>query len=393
MNRHASMLLAFLLLAASLSWLPSASAADASRVLLLGNPELSVRGGQDLTLAMRFDAAPMDDDYEVFVHFVDADGEHQSALNADHSPPQPTSAWSGAVSYDHTISVPPGTPAGQYSVRVGLYQNHSPWDRVPLAQGEGVTVDDQLRYTVGRFTVSTDSSCEDSGPAGQDPGNFSPTFSEEFNSGLDTSVWNDHIWYESSNPTTNYKVEGGALKIWPQRDASGRFFNRTIDTDGKYYQRYGFFEMEAKLPIGKGAWPAFWLFNHIDDRRPEIDVMEAYPGGGPDSGWSDSNLHPTAFAATVWPHGASNDAAGHRTLQTADLSQGFHKYGVKWEPNKLTFYFDGQEFYSLDVAMSDPMYIILDLWFGSASGDPDDSTPTGESNAFEVNYVRAWQFR
>ncbi|MEV4335158.1 glycoside hydrolase family 16 protein [Streptomyces sp. NPDC049597] len=335
----------------------------------------------------------MDDDYEVFVHFVDADGEHQSALNADHSPPQPTSAWSGAVSYDHTISVPPGTPAGQYSVRVGLYQNHSPWDRVPLAQGEGVTVDDQLRYTVGRFTVSTDSSCEDSGPAGQDPGNFSPTFSEEFNSGLDTSVWNDHIWYESSNPTTNYKVEGGALKIWPQRDASGRFFNRTIDTDGKYYQRYGFFEMEAKLPIGKGAWPAFWLFNHIDDRRPEIDVMEAYPGGGPDSGWSDSNLHPTAFAATVWPHGASNDAAGHRTLQTADLSQGFHKYGVKWEPNKLTFYFDGQEFYSLDVAMSDPMYIILDLWFGSASGDPDDSTPTGESNAFEVNYVRAWQFR
>jgi hypothetical protein len=28
-----------------------------------------------------------------------------------------------------------------------------------------------------------------------------------------------------------------------------------------------------------------------------------------------------------------------------------------------------------------------------ASGDPDDSTPTGESNAFEVNYVKAWQFR
>jgi hypothetical protein len=41
--------------------------------------------------------------------------------------------------------------------------------------------------------------------------------------------------------------------------------------------------------------------------------------------------------------------------------------------------------------MSDPMYIVLSLWFGSASGTPDASTPTGRSNAFEINYVRAWR--
>ena len=39
------------------------------------------------------------------------------------------------------------------------------------------------------------------------------------------------------------------------------------------------------------------------------------------------------------------------------------------------------------------MYIILDLWFGSDSGEPDDSTPQGEPNSFEINYVRAWRFR
>ena len=76
-----------------------------------------------------------------------------------------------------------------------------------------------------------------------------------------------------------------------------------------------------------------------------------------------------------------------------DLSSSFHKYGVKWEPNKITFYYDGQQVYSANVSMSDRMYILLDLWYGSASGTPDNTTPQGKTNAFEVNYVRAWKFK
>jgi beta-glucanase (GH16 family) len=229
-------------------------------------------------------------------------------------------------------------------------------------------------------------------PYGQNPQSYALTFAEEFNSGFNTELWNDHIWYEESNPTTNYAVEDGRLKIWPQRDASGNFFNRTIDTDGKYYQTYGFVEMEAKLPIGKGSWPGFWIFNHIDERRPEIDIMEAYPGGGPDSGWSDANLHPNTYAMTVWQT-PTYPSAGRWLPPFADLSAGFHKYGLKWEPNRLTFYFDGNVVYIANVTMSDPLYILLDLWFGSASGTPDDTTPTGRGNAYEINYVRAWGFR
>jgi beta-glucanase (GH16 family) len=228
------------------------------------------------------------------------------------------------------------------------------------------------------------------GPFGQQAGAYTMTFSDEFNT-FNTNVWNDKIWYENSNPTKNYAVEDGKLKIWPERDGSGNFFNRTIDTDGKYYQTYGYFEVEAKLGVGKGTWPAFWLFNHIGNRRPEIAVMEAYAGGGPGSGWSDANFHPTAYAATIWSDGGV--LAGTKTMQTVDLSKDFHKYGVKWEPNKLTFYFDGQEVYVNNISMGDPMYLMLDLWFGSASGAGDGSTPTGKGNAYEVNYIRAWQFK
>jgi beta-glucanase (GH16 family) len=215
-------------------------------------------------------------------------------------------------------------------------------------------------------------------------------FSDEFNgSALDAAKWNDRIWYETSNATKNYAVSNGSLKIWPQRDATGKFFNRTIDTDGKYYQTYGFFEIEAKLPIGKGTWPAFWLFNHIGTRRPEIDIMEAYAGGGPNSGWSDANFHPTAYAATIWID--AGNLGGTKTMVTSDLSAAFHKYALKWEAGMQTFYFDGKPVYSKAVAMPDPMYIMLDLWYGSASGQPDNTTPTGIGNSYEVNYVRAWK--
>ena len=233
----------------------------------------------------------------------------------------------------------------------------------------------------------------ENGPYGQDASAYTLTFSEEFDS-FDSGLWNDHMWYEQSNATKNYAVEDGMLKIWPQRDANGSFFNRTLDTDGKYTQTYGYFEIEAKLPKGKGTWPAFWLFNHIDERRPEIDVMEAYAGGVAPWGVADGEgvARPTAYAPTVWKGDHEGQLVGTIQHATVDLSEDFHKYAVKWEENKQTFYFDGQEVLTLDVTMGDPMYLMLDLWFGSVSGTPDDSTPQGKDNAFEVKYVRAWQF-
>jgi beta-glucanase (GH16 family) len=227
-------------------------------------------------------------------------------------------------------------------------------------------------------------------PFGQNPAHYALTFSEDFRHGINTKVWNDHIWYERSNATRNYAVEEGALKIWPQRDASGNFFNRTLDTDGKYYQTYGYFEVEAKLPVGKGLWPAFWLLNHDDlVARPGIDIMEAYPGGGPSSGWSDANLRPTLYAGRVhWP-----DAGPYTPSTRTDLSAAFHKYGCKWDASSVSFYFDGKLIGSAQVSMPGRMYLLLDLWHGSASGATDDSTPTGKSNAYEINYVRAWKFK
>lgn len=232
------------------------------------------------------------------------------------------------------------------------------------------------------------------GPRGLDANLFTMTWSDEFNgTTLDVTKWNPAIWYEQSNPTVNYSVGNGMLQIWPMRDSTGKFFNRTIDSDRKFQQQYGYFEIEAKLPEGKGVWPGFWLFNHdlpaYPSKRPEIDIMEAYPGGGPNSGWGDSNLNPVAFASTIWLDAST--LGGTKTLQTTDLSAAYHTYGVDWQPNSITFYFDGKPFYTAYKSMPDPLYVLFSLWYGSASGTPDATTPTGPGNSFAINYVRVWK--
>ncbi len=293
-----------------------------------------------------------------------------------------------------TVSSTPSTTNGgtTSTTTTGTTTTTSPTTgTTPTAPTTGTTAPvTTAPVTTAPVTTAPATSTTAAAPYGQTGTNWTMTFSDEFTgTALNAARWNDTIWYETSNPTKNYTVSNGSLKIWPQRDATGKFFNRTIDTDGKYYQTYGYFEIEAKLPIGKGTWPAFWLFNHIGSRRPEIDIMEAYAGGGPASGWSDANFHPTAYAPTVWID--ASRLAGTKTILTSDLSAAFHKYAVKWEANKQTFYFDGREVYSLAVTMPDTMYIMLDLWYGSASGQPDNSTPTGIGNSYEINYVRAWK--
>lgn len=249
------------------------------------------------------------------------------------------------------------------------------------------------------FALKITLNAQCTGPLGQNAAEWVMTFQDEFDgTSLNAALWNNHIWYEDPDPVVNYAVQGGSLKIWP---ATG-FVNRTIDTDGKFDQMFGFFEARMKLNIGLGCWPAFWLYGHPDNDRPEIDIMEAYPGGGPSSGWGDAQLHPVNYGMTL--HKANEDYSWHEIPYSIthnsyqpelDLSAAFHVYGVKWDATTVSFYFDGQPIgptYSYsDAYYHKELYILLDLWFGSASGVPNTTdTPMGTGNAFEIDYVRVW---
>jgi beta-glucanase (GH16 family) len=238
-------------------------------------------------------------------------------------------------------------------------------------------------------------------PYKQDATQYTLTFRDDFSTGsLDTAKWNDHIWFEQSARTEDYGVSNGMLRIWPQADANGEFKSRILTTQNKFSQAYGYFEMEASLPVGRGVWPAFWLLNSDDppNGEPELDIMEAYPGGATGY-WGDDNQHPIAYQASVWQKGNGGDIAdkgvtSQHDVHTGDLSAGFHKYALKWEPGRVSYYFDGELVNTVEVSMTRKMYLLVNMQYNCADcGQVDETTPLGPDNAFRINYVRAWQLK
>ena len=47
-----------------------------------------------------------------------------------------------------------------------------------------------------------------------------------------------------------------------------------LTSQKSFSQKYGYFEIRSKIPVGAGVWPAFWLLANNHGWPPEIDVME-----------------------------------------------------------------------------------------------------------------------
>ena len=235
------------------------------------------------------------------------------------------------------------------------------------------------------------------GPAGASPGSYGAlTFREEWDgNGVDYGRWRTQLPWWPENDLDNHRVEGGLLKMWSARDADGNFVfhNLDLNTDGSFSQRYGWFEIEAKLPPGVGQWPSFWLYAHNDATRPEIDIMEAYSCLGGD--WCDANGNPNDYSGTLWmgwEDGSARRISQQRASASRELgalSDAFHRYGAHWEPDGVTFYLDGtpigpkvwtNEF-------NQQMYIVLGV---GPFHEPLAGTPSSISSSYQINYVRAW---
>jgi beta-glucanase (GH16 family) len=150
-----------------------------------------------------------------------------------------------------------------------------------------------------------------------------------------------------------------------------------INTYHSFSQTYGYFEMKAELPAGQGFWPAFWLLPESGAWPPELDVMEVL-------GNNTGVLYNTVHTNELGYHTMAGDGG----VSVADMSSGYHTYGVDWEPDNITFYFDGHAVYQTATPsdMNAPMYMIANLadggyWPGGADGQ------TGQMN---IDYIRAY---
>ena len=111
-------------------------------------------------------------------------------------------------------------------------------------------------------------------------------FSEEFNysGGPDPNVWTQELggggWGNNElqfYTDRNAYVQNGFLTIESKREDWGGRSYTSARLITKSAFTYGVFEMRAKIPEGRGSWPAFWL---LASKRPlnwptdgEIDVL------------------------------------------------------------------------------------------------------------------------
>jgi beta-glucanase (GH16 family) len=188
----------------------------------------------------------------------------------------------------------------------------------------------------------------------------------------------------------NHRVEDGFLVITAKKKDS-TYTSTRITTKGKKEFKYGRMEARLKLPIGKGVWPAFWMLgsNISEVGWPmcgEIDIME-YVGREP--GTLFTTLH------TKDSHGNSKNT---RKAALEGIDRDFHTYAIEWTKSEISFFVDGEHFYTFEPEdlseevwpFDQPFYFILNLAIGGNFGghDIDNSIFPVE---YVIDYIRVYQ--
>jgi len=227
------------------------------------------------------------------------------------------------------------------------------------------------------------------------------TFDETFDK-LDVSPWGPNSRWIAHTPWNGdfgdasfldpsaeapFRVGNGILTITMAKRGgkwtSGLLSSADRQSHG-FVQSGGYFEMRAKLPGGKGVWPAFWLASNAPDSqvKPEIDVIEYY------------GHSPSAYMATVhlWHRGTSQFGNAVKvSVPSASLEKEFHRYGVSIDRDAVVFYLDRREVARLPSRPEflQPVFVMVDL--GAGGGWPIDEMK--EPSVMLIDYVRAYKLR
>lgn len=190
---------------------------------------------------------------------------------------------------------------------------------------------------------------EDTSTPNQNPDlefEYQLVWSDEFNGddvNLDNwtfEIWNaGHVnseWQQYVENTDNYKVENGNLEITAIQTGNnefGGYSSTRLSSKNKQEFKYGRMEFRARMPSGRGTWPALWMLGVNQDqvgwpKCGEIDVVE-YVGYQPNK--SHTNIHTQA------DYGSTAVYKSH-TLDTVE--EEFHTYGITWTNTKIEFYLD-----------------------------------------------------
>ena len=233
---------------------------------------------------------------------------------------------------------------------------------------------------------------------------------DEFNTpGLpDSTKWgyeigkirNNELQYYTSKRLENVRIEDTVLVIEARKEkySGADYTSASIISRGIGDWKYGKIEISAKVPTGKGTWPALWMMPTNSEyggwpRSGEIDIME-YIGVEP------QKLHYTC-------HFEGTDGTGHQSSGTGSTFisnpyNQFIKYTMIWTPDKIEWYANDRKFHeyrkqpTFDYRrwpFDKEFYLILNLAYGGVWGGYAGVDDTKLPHKFLIDYVRVYQLQ
>jgi beta-glucanase (GH16 family) len=249
-------------------------------------------------------------------------------------------------------------------------------------------------------------------------------WSDEFDTegALDATKWtheegfirNQEAQYYTRDRRENARVENGHLVIeahkerianarydadaperrWQRSREFADYTSASVTTKGLADWTCGKIEVRAKLPAGRGVWPAIWMLgtNITQVGWPtcgELDIME-YVGHDPDT--IHFNVHTRGY----------NHAIGKgrgRKISLPDAAADWHVYTLEWTNDRLVFLLDGEPGFTLENdgtgvdswPFDAPHYLILNFAIGGTWGAEAGIDDSIFPQRFLVDYVRIYE--
>ena len=239
------------------------------------------------------------------------------------------------------------------------------------------------------------------------PQKYVMVWNDEFNTpGLpDSTKWNflnqkgynNELQYYTTKESKNAWIKDTTLIIELRKEPylTANYTSAMLVSKFKGDWQYGKFEIRAKVPTGKGSWPAIWMMPSNDEyggwpKSGEIDIMEYV-------GWDVSKLYYTIHYEGT--NGTGHQSSGVSTYSLAPYNR-FITFTLVWSPGKIEWYEDNKLVHSYTKTSDDPrvwpfnkmFYMILNLAYGGWGGQQgiDD---TKLPHKFYVDYVRVYQMQ
>lgn len=220
--------------------------------------------------------------------------------------------------------------------------------------------------------------------------------SAKWNYDLGGSGWgNNELQYYTDN-IKNVEVANGVLTITARKESIGGkdYTSTRLISKNKGDFLYGRIEVKAKLPTGKGTWPAIWMLPTDWSyggwpKSGEIDIMEHV-------GYDQDKVH-ISVHTEAYHHSINTQKTGTKMVPGA--STAFHTYRVDWTPNSIKGFIDGDQMFQFLNEKNGPavwpfdkrFHILINLAFGGNWGAAQGIDPSVLPQKLEVDYVRVYK--